>query len=148
MDDAIYIKKSVLGFSLNLFGICLATYWIAIADASLFAKISACFCIFSCLIYIWYRNRAAGNLVGKVSLTSVGFLPLKKGTNTPYQASLHQMLPWCLHIKLVSQETRFEKLIWRDALCRDDWRKLRVYLLEGDNKNKSTAANKPKLDRG
>lgn len=140
MDDVIYIKKSLIGFSLNLLWVCLAGYWVVLADATLITKLSASSCILLSLILVGYRNRMARNIVGEFSLNPAGLMSTKFLSACPYEVSLHQLLPWCLHLKLSIDKNRFETLIWRDALCQDDWRKLRRYLLE--------RANKPNFDRG
>jgi hypothetical protein len=137
MDDAISIKKSPIEFCLYLLWICLASFWMIVADAGLMAKLSASFCILFCVIVVGYRNRKARNIIGNFSLTEAGLVPAESAyASYSYTASLHQVLPWCLHLKLRIDKNRFETLIWRDALSHDDWRKLSRYLPEKDNETR------------
>ena len=128
MDDAINIKISYIAIILYLLMSLVCAYSLYASLASLYVKLFFSFFILSCLFISLYKNRKAQLIRGIIRLTPQGLFPTNSDIDNKFSCKLQQSLPWCVAIQLGDKGNTFDKLIWRDSLSKQDWRKLRAYL--------------------
>ena len=129
MDDAIELKKSQLEKALNILVGGFFVYSFYIVSASIPLKFGIAGLIGFLLCLDFYKNRAAKQIIGKLYCEEQGVYLIEVNQIRRYQCTLVQRLPWCLLVVFYSKDSgRFKKIIWRDALNKNDWRELRGYL--------------------
>ncbi len=130
MDHAIRIRTSKLELAAQLSSGLLACYWLYLFHGPWWAKVTALGLLLWVLIRS-YSNWRNHSLKGRFFLTQEGLVQADT-TASPkpaiYQLRLRQRLPWCLQLEVEANNKNFQTLIWRDALNRADWCRLRRYL--------------------
>jgi|SaaInl5LU_22_DNA_1037371.scaffolds.fasta_scaffold21708_2 hypothetical protein len=127
---SIRFKSSQLGFVSRIISFALACYWISIVNIFWIFKIPLGLTLIT-IVGFTYRQYQSQKLIGIYHLTDQGiFCAEEKLRGELLHIRLLQRLPWCLQLHISNKNRNYKYLIWRDALDRGDWCKLRRYLSE------------------
>lgn len=133
MDGVIEFKSSRIERFFLLLCVALAFYWVGLSDTNFLIKLLFCL-LLTAILLVPSCKYGCIDLKGRYRLTEKGVLAIDNRINSnklePIKFTLIQRLPWCLNIEIKTFEKRTRKLVWKDSLSPDDWRKFRQYMHE------------------